>query len=346
MPNANSIAWLITDPQSAWLGHGPFREQAEQPQPDEIAFYIPGYGLDHPKPWKIPARVERLTAAELREKFPPANSLHFQWNELDSSPFANIFLEVMEAIRLGQCEKTVPVVVESGTWLSGEASDIAAHFLAQASPCMAYGWINEQQGFAGATPESLLSLQGNSLKTMALAGTAKREEQHVFAVDCKEIREHEYVVQSLLAKLSEHGNVQRGTREILNLGSIVHFYTPIEVELHQPTTSRDPASWIRRLHPTPALGPLPRTPQTLDQLINWRTQLGCPSEFGAPFGVWDHGRFEVVVMIRGMWWNSREVRLPAGCGVIEASRLVNEWRELRLKREAIKAMLAPKNHLT
>ena len=29
----------------------------------------------------------------------------------------------------------------------------------------------------------------------------------------------------------------------------------------------------------------------------------------------------------------------AGCGVIEASRLVNEWRELRLKREAVKRFL-------
>jgi menaquinone-specific isochorismate synthase len=33
--------------------------------------------------------------------------------------------------------------------------------------------------------------------------------------------------------------------------------------------------------------------------------------------------------------------LPAGCGIIEASRLVNEWRELRLKREAVKRFLLP-----
>jgi menaquinone-specific isochorismate synthase len=31
--------------------------------------------------------------------------------------------------------------------------------------------------------------------------------------------------------------------------------------------------------------------------------------------------------------------LPAGCGVIEASRMVNEWRELRLKREAVKSAI-------
>ncbi len=35
-------------------------------------------------------------------------------------------------------------------------------------------------------------------------------------------------------------------------------------------------------------------------------------------------------------WRGHEVRVPAGCGVIEESRLVNEWRELRLKRESVK----------
>ena len=43
--------------------------------------------------------------------------------------------------------------------------------------------------------------------------------------------------------------------------------------------------------------------------------------------------------MRGIWWRGDQLRLPAGCGVIEASRLVNEWRELRLKREAVKQAL-------
>jgi len=74
-------------------------------------------------------------------------------------------------------------------------------------------------------------------------------------------------------------------------------------------------------------------------LSDWRQRLSCPKEFGAPFGVWDQGDFEAVVAIRGLWWKGNEIALPAGCGLIEASRLVNEWRELRLKREAVKAFL-------
>ena len=36
-------------------------------------------------------------------------------------------------------------------------------------------------------------------------------------------------------------------------------------------------------------------------------------------------------------WCGDQLQIPSGCGVIEESRLVNEWRELRLKREAVRA---------
>ena len=98
---------------------------------------------------------------------------------------------------------------------------------------------------------------------------------------------------------------------------------------------------MRKLHPTPALGPLPRTASTLSQLLSWRARLGCPESFGAPFGVWENGNFRSIVAIRGVWWQDLLLQIPAGCGIIEASRLVNEWRELRLKREAVKAFLRP-----
>jgi menaquinone-specific isochorismate synthase len=173
---------------------------------------------------------------------------------------------------------------------------------------------------------------------MALAGTARSEDREVFAVDEKEIREHEYVAQTLVSKLLNLGGIQRSAREILDLGSIVHFLTLISLDLQSPQT---PEELLRRLHPTPALGPLPRTAETLSLLLEWRKRLGCPAQFGAPFGLWDQGRFDAVVAIRGIWWDGGNLRLPAGCGIIEASRLVNEWRELRLKREAVKRFLLP-----
>lgn len=335
MIDLRNHAWLARSDGSVIFGHGPF-VASDTPPEGGVAFHVQRYGLDDPEPWQIPSVVERLTADELAERFAVHPPPVCEWKETDAGPFAGVFQEVMDAIRRGTFEKTVPVVVEEGRLVDGSPRDLAAAMTRRGAPRLSYAWCEEDRGFAGATPEVLFTLDGDTLRTMALAGTARREESAVFAVDEKEIREHEYVAQTLVAKLGDIGTVTRGERDILDLGLLVHFLTPIEVKL---SGRQSPADLIRRLHPTPALGPLPRTPETLAQLIGWRRRLGCPEEFGAPFGVWDDGRFDAIVAIRGIWWDEDRLKLPAGCGVIEASRLVNEWRELRLKREAVKRAL-------
>lgn len=333
----DSLAWLARRDGSVVLGHGPFTA-AVAPPARGVAFYVQDFALQERMPWKIPSRVERTAAAQLATRFAGAAPFRGQWQALDAAPFAAVFQEVMSSIHGGVFEKTVPVVTEAGTAEQAPGPAILAAMSRQAMPLQSYGWLEPQAGFAGATPELLFSLQDRRLETMALAGTARSEDRDVFAVDGKEIREHEYVAQTLVSKLLNLGRLERHSRQILDLGPIVHFLTRIEVELHAPMA---PEALLLRLHPTPALGPLPRTDHTLEQLLEWRRRLGCPPQFGAPFGLWDDGRFDAIVAIRGIWWDGPHLRIPAGCGIIEASRLVNEWRELRLKREAVKSFLNP-----
>lgn len=333
--NGESLAWLARRDGSVVLGHGPFESRATPPA-QGAAFHVRDFALRDPLPWKIPSRVERASREDLAGGLATDEPLRCQWQPLDAEPFSVVFQEVMASIHSGFFEKTVPVVTETGTATNDPHMSIMAAMLRQPPPLLSYGWMEPQRGFAGATPELLFSLSDHRLETMALAGTARSEDRDVFAVDEKEIREHEYVAQSLVAKLVDLGQLERQPREILDLGSIVHFLTLIQVDLH---TAMGTGELLRRLHPTPALGPLPRTDATMDRLLEWRGRLGCPPEFGAPFGLWDDGRFDAVVAIRGIWWQGRRLHVPAGCGIIEASRLVNEWRELRLKREAVKGFL-------
>ena len=332
------MAWLAKPDGSAVVGYGPFSESTE-PAADGVSFYVQDFALRDERPWKTPDRFERLEISEMGARFHHTPPLECRWDPLDAAPFSVAFQEVMAAIHCGTFEKTVPVVTETGTANQAAGGSIIAAMTRQAAPLHSYGWVHGDSGFAGATPELLFSLVGNQLATMALAGTAKSEDREVFAVDAKEIREHEYVAQTLVAKLLNLGRIERKSREILDLGSIVHFLTTISLTLDSPLA---PDDLLRRLHPTPALGPLPRTAETLARLFDWRRRLGCPPEFGAPFGLWDQGQFDAVVAIRGIWWQAEKVLLPAGCGIIEASRLVNEWRELRLKREAVKQFLRSK----
>jgi menaquinone-specific isochorismate synthase len=332
---SESMAWLARGDGSVVIGHGPFRESDVIPE-SATAFYQRDFATSVTAPWKIPAKVEHLSSGDFVRRYRDAPPPRCEWSVPDAGPFSAIFQEVMAAIREGMFEKTVPVVVEKGICADAAGPAIVAAMARQTAPLCSYGWVDGEHGFAGATPELLISLRDQALETMALAGTAKREDREVFAVDEKEIREHEYVAQTLVSKLQGLGNPQRKRREILDLGSIVHFLTLIQVALDRPAS---PDHLIERLHPTPALGPLPRTEETLALLLRWRQQLGCPETFGAPFGLWHQGRFDAVVAIRGLWWDGNDISLPAGCGIIEASRLVNEWRELRLKRDAVKRFL-------
>ncbi len=330
------MAWLARRDGSVVIGHGPFDESAESPA-GGISFYVQNFALRDAKPWKTPCRIERTTIRDFGARLATVPPLVCDWDPLDAAPFSEVFQEVMSSIHSGIFEKTVPVVTETGTAHHPPGASVAAAMTRQSSPLHSYGWIQGDTGFAGATPELLFSMEGTRLETMALAGTARSQDREVFAVDEKEIREHEYVAQTLVSKLLDLGGIGRCSREILELGSIVHFLTTISLDLHSP---QKPEDLLRRLHPTPALGPLPRTEQTLSLLLDWRNRLGCPPQFGAPFGLKDQDRFDSVVAIRGIWWQGAHLMLPAGCGIIEASRLVNEWRELRLKREAVKRFVS------
>jgi len=314
------------------VGMGPFEELATEPE-SGTAFYRNNFTLSDPLPWKVPAEVVEVD--RLKEVgFKPA-PLVADWQEMEPEGFAGVFAEINEMINRGVIEKSVPVATECGVVLEGNGEDVIGNMLRLGAPFYTYGWTNGASGVCGGTPELLFELDGKNLKTMALAGTAKADERDVFAYDGKEIREHEFVAQTLVAKLSDIGNVTRSERAIMDLGQLVHFHTAIEVELF---TARKIDELIRRLHPTPALGPLPRTAETLEMLVEWRSRLNCPAYFGAPFGLLTDGTFRSVVSIRSVHWQGEKLSIPSGCGVIEASRLVNEWRELRLKREAVKTV--------
>ena len=311
------------------VGYGPFTAQSEAPD-SGVAFYKNDFSLSQEKPWLIPDRVEVLESVE------KSGSSQIEWEEPSPEPFAEVFREVSSAISQGVIEKSVPVVTVSG---QGEVSPDAllARLLNLPANLRPYGWISEDEGFLGATPEVLFRYFDGRIYTMALAGTARSDESALFAIDDKEIREHEFVAQTLIAKLSDLGMVTRQERGILDLGKLIHFQTLIKVELYRYELIQ---TLIDRLHPTPALGPLPRTPETMDLLKEWRERLNCPPEFGAPFGLYRDGDFEALVAIRMMAWKGNQIQLPSGCGVIQESRLVNEWRELALKREAVKELLS------
>ncbi len=331
--SALSSGALIKHPTEGLLfGVGPFTESATPPELSP-AFYVNTFDLDDPKPWKIPSKF--IPMPEQSDDLSHAPKI--QWSEPTPDAYAQVFTEIIDQIASGKLVKTVPGIPQFGEMMPPNTPlDLIPRAMQSTPHHYPYAWWTPDYGFCGATPEILFHQQGNHLTTMALAGTARAEEESVFINDEKEIREHEIVAGTILSRLSPCGTVTRSPRGVLNLGSIIHFLSHLSLEADAPMT---PDYWIKLLHPTPALGSKPRTPETMAQLHDWRKRLRCPAHFGAPFGVLIDGEFFCLVGIRSISWKGNKLALCTGGGVVANSTLTHEWRELKLKREKVKNSL-------
>ena len=190
--------------------------------------------------------------------------------------------------------------------------------------------------FYGATPELLAKVNGRSLTTMGLAGSAPRgktqkedkELSQGLLTSNKDRYEHALVVDSIRRRLlSLASDLQISAQPtILQLGYIHHLYTPIQATLNN-TMGILPA--IEQLHPTPALGGSPR-----DLAMQFIQQYEPVPRgwFGAPVGWIDHelnGTF--CVAIRSAITQERRVWLYAGAGIVNDSVPQKEWDETGLK---------------
>ena len=321
----------------AWLGKGPFESLATAPASGG-AFYINDFDLSDPLPWKRPASLEQVTAATLPSQAAllDAQFPHLTWEKPATEWFKMAFRRIRREVLAERLEKMVPVLTEKGHIVSGAASKLLERVMSAPDNTWGYGFIRGDTGFLGATPELLFRATGSAVETMALAGTAKPGDQQAFLTDVKEIEEHELVARYLTERLSTLGQVQRAPRGLCHASGLLHFQTNIEAKLSEPV---DPNRMVQELHPTPAVGCLPREEQWLARLREYRSQLKVPGFFGAPFGFVQDGVCNMVVAIRGLSWEGSAVSLPSGCGIVGGSAFDHEWRELRLKREAVVTML-------
>lgn len=324
----------------AWIGQGPFESLAEMPS-EGGAFYVNDFNLSDPRPWKKPARLVAVTEAGLPAEtgWNGAQPPHITWAKPATEWFKMAFRRIRREVLSKRLEKMVPVLTERGTVVSGSPVRLLERVMSAPANTWGYAWIQGTSGFMGASPELLFKTDGQTVETMALAGTAKPGAHEAFLNDVKEIEEHEIVVRYLIERLSRLGTAERDPRGLCRTSRLLHFQTHLRVRLQSPAS---PDLLVHELHPTPAVGCLPREEAWLEKLREYRTQLKVPGFFGAPFGFAEPGGAGIchmVVAIRGIGWQDNEVQLPSGCGIVGGSAFDHEWRELRLKREAVMEML-------
>ena len=314
-------------------GKGPFIESST-PSVDGICFFLNNFNLSNEEPWLIPSEFSIIDSKDhfWSTEF---DIERLQWMDPTIDLFSDQFNSIKDSMRSNGLLKTVPVTVSSSKFndLSSIFPKIVKNGIKVNGPSHFYAFRNSSYAFAGLSPEILFEINNNTLRTMALAGTTHADNLETFLEDQKEINEHQIVVDSLRRRLSEFGAIVESERKTLNVGGIIHFLTEFEVTLSE-FASIDHI--LKQIHPTPAIGTVPRNTNTLNTLNLLRKQSNSPSMFAAPFGVKVDGNFISYIMIRGVFFDGNTLSLPTGCGITKYSDLNSEWDELALKRQWVK----------
>ena len=118
---------------------------------------------------------------------------------------------------------------------------------------------------------------------------------------------------------------KRGQKSVLKLEQVQHLYNKIEAVLKEDVTDTD---LLTALHPTPAVGGLPRE-AALEKLA--ALEPFDRGWYAAPVGFLGRDRAEFAVAIRSALVRENRVNLYAGAGIVEGSVAENEWQELENK---------------
>lgn len=190
--------------------------------------------------------------------------------------------------------------------------------------------------FIGATPERLVRVEQERLFSACIAGTAPRgetelEDQRIadrLIEDDKNREEHDYVVQMIKQAVS-HSCTEVDIPDrprVYPLKNLQHLYTPVTAKLKSEYTILDV---VKHLHPTPALGGLPRDASTAFIRSFEPIERGW---YGAPIGWFDmHQNGEFAVAIRSGLIKAKQATLFAGCGIVKDSDPMSEYEETLIK---------------
>ncbi len=266
------------------------------------------------------------------------------WRDPDLHDFTQTFSHTLRLISQGQIDKAVPCVFAQAKAQITPATLVKAliEMVSLPNHLYVYGIWQDGEGTLGATPEVLFEKKGLQVSTMALAGTMAKSIQsrgEMLLKDKKEQHENKLVVDDIRQQLRSLGHVQVDPVELLELPSLWHLVTRIQLQLEEDI---EPMELLKRLHPTPALGVAPRN-------FGWRwmkewPQQGLRKRFGAPFLMKiDTDHWICLVAIRNLQWDGEELLIGSGCGLVRDSELEREWLELFYKRESVKKILGIKS---
>ena len=172
----------------------------------------------------------------------------------------NLVENAVKAIKNESFKKVVVSRVEQSPFNSSETILLFKRLLNNYKTAMVYCWYHPKVGlWLGATPETLLKIEGNRLQTMSLAGTQPYVNTTDVTWQNKEIEEQQFVTDFIVDSIKPLVNsVSTTKRQTIKAGQLLHLQTKISAVFDKANFNFK--NVLKALHPTPAVCGLPKAP--------------------------------------------------------------------------------------
>lgn len=277
----------------------------------------------------VPARTEATALRSVLEVDTPEHVARF----------VGLATELHQAILQGQFEK---VVLAERRQLqlrpAPQPSAVLARLRGLAPECLRFALRSGSSTFLGATPERLVQKQGLDVFTEAVAGSirAGHEARDALLGSQKDRAEHAFVVREIVRQLEPLSTTLWHAPEpqVRALRHLLHLCTPMRARLRDQCHVLD---LVERLHPTPAVGGLPR-----EAALGWivASEPEPRGWYSGPIGWFDAaGDGEFHVALRSGILDGEHAYLYAGAGIVRDSNPEHERAETQLKMQVLRAAL-------
>lgn len=253
------------------------------------------------------------------------NKDYGEWEKLFNNSHSKILNNEAEKIVISR---------EVAVTLSKEAKEefIIKRLIDNNRQSFIFAYKKGEKCFLGATPEILVEKVGTTIISHAVAGTLikdKNDKKEDFLNDEKNSYEQNIVVSNIKKLFDKFGeNTKVSERELIETKNLYHLHTILKT-----SSNENIITWRDRLHPTPALGGMPKeiALQTINDNENHERGL-----YSSPIGLIDEtGDGIFVVGIRSGLLYKDKLYVYAGCGIVEASECEKEYVETAGKLKTI-----------
>lgn len=270
----------------------------------------------------IPLAKSEVMNFILPSKKDKTNYTRFKEEDTSKNDYLHLIQKTIDFIHSRKADKVVISRIIENTYDKSQVGLLYENLLGEYPEAFVYVWYHPKVGlWMGATPEKLLSMQGDSFSTMALAGTQLFSN----AIKWKKKEKEEQIwvtnfITDQLIPISDHLEISKPFS--VQAGHLAHIQTDIKGCLKKDRTLQD---LIKSLHPTPAVCGAPRN-ATKDFIIkNEKYNRTFYTGFLGELNL--NQKTDLYVNLRCMRLNKTHAYLYVGGGITKDSIPEKEWDE-------------------